>query len=118
MKTYITNDIAILDSTRTEHAVTLNTDANGYLIQNGTDVVLCTARDEEGNLYIYAETNGDPILLCEGKEMDFAKTIGDNADWESGMERLAELATKLDEDNADWIAERIEVIKSEAEQCA
>jgi hypothetical protein len=113
---YITNDIAIIVGTIVRHTTTADFDRDGYLLNSGVNRTLCTAVSTKGELIIYAETNGDPVVLFEGHEVDFVRLISDQEDddWdnvESGISRLKSLAIKLahdDETDADWLRDRIE----------
>jgi hypothetical protein len=119
MKTkYIHSGIKIdVDSIR-HHATTADTHQGGaYLKKDGTDRTLCTAIDHHSEeVYIYAETNGDPVVLAEGSGADFARTVGDNGDPFSGLVRLADLHALLTAEGnhvASWLEERLEEIRAE-----
>ena len=103
---YLTNSTKIIERSIRKHSTTADTNREGYLINNGTNRTLCTAVDTEGNLQVYAATNGDPLPLNEDNAADFCRSIGDNGDMESGKARLAAIVDDIrdeDSDAADWI---------------
>lgn len=103
---YLTNSTKIIERSIRKHSTTADTNREGYLINNGTNRALCTAVDTEGNLQVYADTNGDPVPLNEDNAADFCRTIGDNGGLESGKARLASIVDEIrdeDSDAADWI---------------
>lgn len=112
----ITNSIKIVERSIRKHSTTADTNREGYLVQNGTNRTLCTAVDTEGDLQVYAETNGDPAPLSEENAADFCRTIGDNCDLQSGIDRLAAIVDEIrDEssDAADWIDDCIAAARAE-----
>jgi hypothetical protein len=117
MKTkYLTNNLAVIVRTIRKHAATCDSDKQGYCINNGTNRQLCSAIDTGHDYVIYAETNGNPVVLFEGEELDFVRLISDEVggeyDTTTGLERLRALADELDcEDNAaaDWLRDRITI---------
>jgi hypothetical protein len=117
MKTeYITNDIAIIVRTIVRHTTTADMGRDGYYVTSGANRILCSAVSTKGELIIYAETNGDPVVLVEGNEADFVRLISDQDDGvdnvESGISRLKRLANHLandDDADADWLRDRIEI---------
>jgi len=64
---YITNKLAVVKDTIIKHWGTTDYNAEGYQLQNGTDRTLCEGQTEDGEWILFAETNGDPVVLFEGK---------------------------------------------------
>lgn len=103
---YLTNSTRIIERSIRRHSTTADTNSEGYIINNGTNRTLCTAVDTDGNIQVYAETNGDPLPLTDENAADFCRTIGDNSELQSGIDRLAAITDAIrDEDStaADWI---------------
>ena len=111
---YLTNRLRIVTRSIRRHVTTADTNREGYLKTDGTNRTLCTAIDTDGfSIIVYAETNGDPVVLCEGDEIPFAQCVGDNFGTDSGLARLIALSDEIrDEDRAaaDWLDERIRAI--------
>ena len=104
--TYIANGIAVYDDTIVDHFVTTDTEYGG-IVHDGTDRTLCTAKavpdkdNPQGYGVVYAETNSDPVVMCEGNEVEFLKLVSDcengKPDIENAREELLEVADKLKE---------------------
>jgi hypothetical protein len=83
---YITNDLAVLEDTIIKHWDTTDYNAEGYQLENGTDRKLCEGQTEDGEWILFAETNGNPVVLFEGEGEGFVKLMtnanGDQTDEE------------------------------------
>ena len=74
---YITNDLAVFEDTIINHWVTTDYNAEGYQMQNGADRTLCEGQTEDGEWILYAETNGNPVVLFEGEGEEFVELMTD-----------------------------------------
>lgn len=74
---YITNELAVKDDTIIKHWSTTDFNDDGYQLQNGTDRTLCEGQCESGEWILYADTNGDPVVLCEGEAEEFVSLMTD-----------------------------------------
>jgi hypothetical protein len=102
---YLAKNLAVNTDTIIKHWETSDLDGNGYLQQNGTDRTLCEALTADGEWVLFAETNGDPVLLTEGNGDEFIDLLtSENSDESRDDIRKAILAAIKNPELRDWAA--------------
>jgi hypothetical protein len=106
MKTYIASNLQVIDSTIIRHWNTYDRDDQGYLTQDGTDRTLCEARATSGEWVLFAETNGDPVVLFEGDGQEFVEIMTDANSDQTRDDVIKEILDAINDcELRDWAAE-------------
>ena len=107
---YVTQNTPVIARSILDHKRTHDSNAEGFLLNNGTDRELCSAITMSGQLVFFAKTNGDPVLLHEDNVLPFIRSVSDCRGGvihlETGIEALqiaADMVASEDSEAAAWL---------------